>query len=146
MQIFFLTPNRNMSAGKFVNWKGFLAVFWEHCSFNFKRVERPLKEIIQPPPTPIPPDKILVGLWNKIFLERHTETYIYLLSRCSKKVVLGHQEMMQCKLFFLTPNRNMSAGKFLNWEGFLAVFWEHFSFNFKRVDICKMRGLLSKNL
>ena len=40
--------------------------------------------------------------------------------------------------FFLTPNRNMSAGKFVNWESFLAVFWEHIIFNFKRVDIRKM--------
>ena len=32
----------------------------------------------------------------------------------------------------------MSAGKFVNWESFLAVFWEHIIFNSKRVDINKM--------
>ena len=41
-------------------------------------------------------------------------------------------------MFFLTPNRNMFAGKFINWECFLAVFWRHIIFNFKRVEICKM--------
>ena len=41
-------------------------------------------------------------------------------------------------MFFLTPNRNMFAGKFVNWESFLAVFWEHIIFNFKRVEIRKM--------
>ena len=39
MQIFFLTPNRNMFAGKFVNWENFLPVFWEHIIFNVKWVE-----------------------------------------------------------------------------------------------------------
>ena len=35
-----------MFAGKFVNWKGFLAVFWEHIIFNFKRVEsRKMSEV-----------------------------------------------------------------------------------------------------
>ena len=42
------------------------------------------------------------------------------------------------QMFFLTPNRNMFAGKFVNWESFLAVFWEHIIFNFKRVEIRKM--------
>ena len=60
-----------------------------------------LKEIIQPPQPPIPPDKILIRLWNKNFLERYTEIYRYLLSKCFKKVVLGRQEMVQCKCFFL---------------------------------------------
>ena len=59
-----------------------------------------LKEIIQPPQPPIPPDKILIRLWNKNFLERYTEIYRYLLSKCFKKVVLGRQEMVQCKCFF----------------------------------------------
>ena len=41
-------------------------------------------------------------------------------------------------MLFLTPNRNMLAGKFVNWEGVLAVFWEHVIFNFKRVEIRKI--------
>ena len=42
-------------------------------------------------------------------------------------------------MFFLTPNRNMSAGKFVNWKSFLAVLWEHIIFNFQRADIRKIR-------
>ena len=42
------------------------------------------------------------------------------------------------QMIFLTPNRNIFAGKFVNWESFLAVFWEHVIFNFKRVEIRKM--------
>ena len=42
------------------------------------------------------------------------------------------------QMFFLTLIRNMAAGKFVNWESFLAVFWENIIFNLKRVDICKM--------
>ena len=46
--------------------------------------------------------------------------------------------MVQCKFFFLTPNRNMFAGKFINWESLLAVFWKHFISNFIWVEIRKM--------
>ena len=42
------------------------------------------------------------------------------------------------RMFFLAPNRNMFAGKFVNWGCFLAVFWRHMIFSFKRVEICKM--------
>ena len=40
-------------------------------------------------------------------------------------------------MVFLTPNRNMFAGKFVNWESFLAVFWERAMFSFKGVEIRK---------
>ena len=47
----------------------------------------PLKEIIQPPPTPIPPDKILLRLWNKNFLRelcRSMQTFAFkVLQECS---------------------------------------------------------------
>ena len=45
-------------------------------------------------------------------------------------------------MLFLTPNRNMLVGKFVNWEGVLAVFWEHVIFNFKRVEIRKISTVL----
>ena len=50
-----------------------------------------LKEIIQSPQPPIPPDKILIRLRNKNFLERYTEIHRYLLSKYFKKVVLRRQ-------------------------------------------------------
>ena len=42
------------------------------------------------------------------------------------------------QMTFLTPNRNIFAGKFVIWESFLAVFWEHVISIFKRVEIRKM--------
>ena len=39
VQMVFLMPNKNMFAGKFVNWESFLAVFWERAMFSFKGVE-----------------------------------------------------------------------------------------------------------
>ena len=42
------------------------------------------------------------------------------------------------QMFFLTPNRNMFAGKFMCLESFLDTFWEHIVFNVKRVEIRKM--------
>ena len=121
-----------------------------------------LKEIIQlspphrnpyphPYPTlPIPPDKILCVFETKLFSEGDIQKYKvicrYLLLKCFKKVVLGRQEMMHCKCFFLTLNRNKFAGKFVNWESFLAVFWKHIIFNFKRVEIRKMSEVFLEKL
>ena len=49
------------------------------------------------PPAHALSDKILPRLWNKNFL---TEIYGHLLSKFFKNVVLGRQEMVQCKCFF----------------------------------------------
>ena len=60
-----------------------------------------LKEIFQPPPTHPSSDKILLCLWNKNFITRYTEKYRHLLSKYFKNAVLGRQEMIQCKCYFL---------------------------------------------
>ena len=39
LQMFFLTPNRKMFAGKFVKWESFLAVFRKHIVFYVMWVE-----------------------------------------------------------------------------------------------------------
>ena len=75
---------------------------------------------------------------TKIFLERYTEIYRHLLSKCFKKVVLGRQEMVQCKWSFWHQTEACLQEKFVNWESFLSVFWKHFIFNFKRVEIRKI--------
>ena len=38
---------------------------------------------------------------TKMFLRRYTEIYRYLLSKPFQNAVLGRQEMMQCKRYFL---------------------------------------------
>ena len=48
------------------------------------------------------------------------EIYRHTLSKGFKNAVLGRQEMVQCKVF-LTPNRNMFAGKFVNSERFWVL-------------------------
>ena len=57
------------------------------------------KKIIQPLPTPYTSTSGHVFVAN-IFSGRFTEIYKHLLSKCFKKVVLGRQEMVQCKCFF----------------------------------------------
>ena len=75
---------------------------------------------------------------TKIFLERYTEIYRHLLSKYFKKVVLGRQEMVQCKWSFWHQTEACLQEKFVNWESFLSMFWKHFIFNFKRVEIRKI--------
>ena len=72
---------------------------------------------------------------TNIFIRGYIEIYGYLLSKCFKNAVLGHHERVQCKYFFLAPNRNMFAGKFVNSESLLTVFREHIIFNVKWVEV-----------
>ena len=99
-------------------------------TFYENQIDSHLKEIIQPSPTPphptpIPPDKILLRLWNKHFLReiyRNIQTFAFEVLQESSSWSSGNRAV---QMFFLTPNRNMFAGKFVHWENFLAVFWEH---------------------
>ena len=79
-----------------------------------------LKKFIQPlppPPAPIPPDEIVLCLRSKNFLTeiyRNIQTFAFkVLHKCSS-CVSGNGAVQM----FLTPNRNMFAGKFVNWEIF----------------------------
>ena len=91
------------------------------------------KEIIQPPPT----DKILLRLLNKNFfteIQRDIQTFAFkVLQECGSWASRNRAVQM----FFLTPNRNMFAGKFLSPERFLAALREHTAFNVKWVEVRK---------
>ena len=91
------------------------------------QIESSIKKIIQaspnPQPTPHRTKSYVFGI--KFFLRRYTEMYRHLFSKCFKNAVLGRQEIVQCKCSFLTPNRNMFAGKFVKSEKLLTVFGEH---------------------
>ena len=97
-----------------------------------------LKEFIQPPPPPIPPDKILLRLCNRNALKkicRNLQTFAFkVLQECS----FWASGNGTVQMFFLTPNRNMFAWKFPKWERFLAVFREDIIFNVKWVEVRKM--------
>ena len=74
---------------------------------------------------------------TKIFLRRYLEIHRHLLSKCFKNAVLERQEMVHA-IFFLTPNKNMIALKFVKSEIFLNVLREHIIFNIKWVEVHKM--------
>ena len=42
------------------------------------------------------------------------------------------------QMFFLTRNEKIFAGKFVKWERFLVVLWEHIIFKVKLVEVRKM--------
>ena len=88
-----------------------------------------LKEIIQPPLNAPPPDKILLRLWNKNFhteIDRNIQTFAFkVLQECSS----WSSRNVAVQMFFLTPNRNIFAGKCLESERFLPVLREHITFN-----------------
>ena len=98
----------------------------------------PLKEIIQPPSTPHTTRENLDTSLQQNFLReiyRNIQTFVLKELQESNSWASGNGAV---QMFFLTPNRNMFAGKFLKWESFLAVFWEHIIFSFERVEIRKM--------
>ena len=80
-----------------------------------------LKEIFQsPPPQPTPHQiKSYYVSGTKILLRRYTEIYRHLLSKYFKDAVLGRQEMMQCKCYFLHQTETCLLENLWNQK----VFW-----------------------
>ena len=80
----------------------------------------------------------MLRLWSKNFLReiyRNKQTFAFKVLQESSSWGSGNGAV---QMFLLTPSRNMFAGKFVNWESFLAVFWEDIIFNFKRHEIRKI--------
>ena len=96
------------------------------------------QEVIQPSPSPPPLDKMLLRLWNKNFLTeiyRNIQTFAFkLLQKCSSWA----SGNIAVQMFYLTPSRNMSVGKSLKLERFLALLREHIICNVKSVEVRKM--------
>ena len=90
-----------------------------------------LQEMIHSSPRSLPSDKTLLHLWNKHFLTeiyRNIQTFAFkVLQECSS----WGSRNGTVQMFFLTPNRNTSAGKFLKTERFLVALWEDIIFNAK---------------
>ena len=107
------------------NCKSFCEAQKVSCLKNYSASPQPIPQQIQ---------SYYVSGTN-IFIRGYIEIYGYLLSKCFKNAVLGHHERVQCKYFFLAPNRNMFAGKFVNSESLLTVFREHIIFNVKWVEV-----------
>ena len=108
---------------------------------------RKLFSLYQPP---IPPDEILLNLWNKNFLReiyKNIQTFAFKVLQESSYWPSGNGVV---QIIFLTPNRNIFAGKFVNWECFLAKFWEHVIFSLfsvsKELRFVKWVRLFERNL
>ena len=86
---------------------------------------RKLFSLHQPP---IPPDKILLNLWNKNFLReicRNIHIFAFNVLQESSSWASGNGTM---QMIFLTPNRNIFVGKFVNWESMLFPFSKELRF------------------
>ena len=114
------------------NWKTFYEAQTPSC----------FKEIIQalppPPSTHSPSDKILLRLWSKHFLIETDKNIRISVFKVLQECSCWASRNGAVQMFFLTPNRNMFAGKFLMSERFLPVLREHIIFNVKWVEVRKM--------
>ena len=102
-------------------------------SFHEAQAASCLKEIIQPfPQSPTHPHQIksyyVLGKKNFMELYRNIQTFAFkVLQKYSSLVSRNGATQM----FFLTPNRNMFAGKFVKSERFLTVLREYIMFHIK---------------
>ena len=106
--------------------------------FTRPKLQAALRKLFSLPPTHLFQIKSYYISGTKMFLRKYTEIYRHLRSKCFKNAVLGRQEIVKCKCFCLTPNRNMLAGKSVKSERFLVVLQEHIIFNVKWVEVHKM--------
>ena len=92
------------------------------------------------PHTPRLPDKSFLRLWNKTFftvIYKKIQTFAFKVFReCSENAWASRNGVVQ--MFFLTPTRNMFAGKFVKGERLLPVLREYIFFNVERVGFRNM--------
>ena len=131
-----------------------ISIKMKNCKTSYKvHTASLLRKLFSLVPTHPPSDIILLRLWNKNFLTeiyRNMQTFAFkVLQKCSSWA--SRNDAVQ--MFFLTPSRNIFAGKFLMSERFLTVLREHVIFNANWVEVrrisdvfrsklyCKMRNL-----
>ena len=84
-----------------------------------------LLEIIPPSPNPPSSDKMLLRLWKKkilVEIYRNMQTFVF---KVPQKCSSWASRNGAVQIFSLTLSRNISAGKYLKSERFLAVLREH---------------------
>ena len=89
---------------------------------------------------------MLLLLWNKNFLTEIYKTIQTFALKALQKCSSWASRNIAVQIFSLTPSRNMSAGKSLKSERFLAVLREHIIFNVKWVEIRKMSNVFRAKL
>ena len=104
---------------------------------------RKLFSLHQPP---IPPDKILLNLWNKNFLRevyRNIQTFAFKVLQESSSWASGNGAV---QMFFLTPNRSIFFWKILKMRKFFGCVLGAYYFQFQRSwDSQNERGFLKWN-
>ena len=84
-------------------------------------------------------------LWNKNSFRRYTKIYRHLLSKHFENALPRCLEMVHCHFFYLTPTRNMFAGKLVKWLRFLTVLREYIFYNGEWVEVRKIsKGFWAK--
>ena len=126
------------STEKLLNFEKFHIIWKIVKHFTRPKQRAALRKLFSLSPTRIPPDKILLCLCKRHFpreIYRNIQTFAFKVLQESSSWASGNGAV---QMIFLTPNRNIFAGKFVNWEHFLAVFWEHVISSPKRIEIRKM--------
>ena len=83
-------------------------------------------------------NQILLPPWNKNFLTEICRNMQTLALKVLQECSFGASGRAAVQMFFLTPNSNIIAEKFVNSERLLAVLQEHIIFNVKWVEVRKM--------
>ena len=111
---------------------------WKSVKHFMRPKQRPvLRKLFSLVSIHSPPDKILLYLWNKNFLTQiYRNIYGHLLSKCFKNAVIERPETVPCKCFF--GHQTAKSLQFVKSERFLIVLPEHFMFNIKWVEVCKI--------
>ena len=127
-----------------------ISVKMKNCKTFYKAQKSSrLNKIIQLLPNPLHQINLATSFLTEIYRNKRTFAF-KVLQECS----FVRQETVKCKCFFLTPKKNMFAGKCLvNSETFLVVLQQHIISNVKWVEVyimseifltklyCKMNGL-----
>ena len=91
-----------------------------------------LRKLFSLSPTHSSSDKILLHLWNKNFLtEKCRNTQIFAIKELQEYSSWASRNVT-VQMFFLTPNRNMFAGKFAK---SFSMFKSYQIFNANRVQV-----------
>ena len=91
----------------------------------------------QPFPNPTPSRQYLTTSLEEKFSYGNIQKYIGICFQSASRMRSWTSRNYALQMFFLKPNRNMLAGKFVKSERLLAVLQENIISNIKWVEVCK---------
>ena len=90
--------------------------------------------------------QILLRLWTKVSLCRHTEIYRHLLSKGFKYAILKRQEMVHCNFFIWHQTKKSLLENLYREAGFWLCSGKHIIFNIKWFEVHKISERYGANL